>query len=160
LFGKTTREHTFDNITDTANSSMNWTVSLNKLTIDNTNVWYKDDNQPRTEGIDYFNLKLTDLAGAMDDVYYSSDSISGNLKGLSVSDHSGFQLQQLKGDFIYTNSGATIKDLLLETPNTLIRDQIEISYPSLEAVSEDPSSMTINANIKNSHIDMRDIHFL
>jgi uncharacterized protein involved in outer membrane biogenesis len=92
LFGKTTQEHTFDDEADTTTSSMNWQVSVNKLVIENTNVWYKDDNQPRTKGIDYFNLNLTDLAGAMDDIYYSSDSISGNLKGLTVADHSAERL--------------------------------------------------------------------
>ncbi len=162
LFGKTTQEHTFDDDTpaDTAASSMNWKVSVDKLVIDKTNFWFKDDNQPRTKGIDYFNLKLTDLAGAMDDIHYSADSISGNLKALMVKDHSGFQLNKLQGDFVYTNTGATIKDLLLETPNTLIRDEIVVSYPSLDAVSNNPSSMTINANIRKSHIDMRDIRFL
>ena len=160
LFGKTTQEHTFDDKADTTSSSINWKVSVNKLAIEKSNFWFRDDNQPRTKGIDYFNLKLTELATAMDDLYYSSDSISGNLKGLTVSDHSGFKLKQLKGDFVYTNTGATIKDLLLETPNTLIQDEIVISYPSLDAVSNNPASMTINANIKKSHIDMKDIRLL
>ena len=160
LFGKTTTEHTFDDKADTTTSSVNWKVSVDKLAIEKTNFWFKDDNEARTKGIDYFNLKLTDIAGALDGLYYSSDSISGDLKGFTVKDHSGFDLKMLKGDFVYTNTGATIKDLLLETPNTLIQDEIVTSYPSLDAVSNNPATMSINANIKKSHIDMKDIRLL
>lgn len=146
--------------TSSDSSSVNWVVSAKKLVIDKTKFWFRDDNQARTKGLDYFNLKMTDLAGVMDDLYYSSDSISGKLTNLTVKDHSGFNLKQLKGDFIYGNQGATVKDLLIETPNTLIRDEIIVSYPSLDAVSKNPASMLISANIKKSHIDMRDIRFL
>jgi hypothetical protein len=59
-------------------------VSAEKLSIDKTNFSFKDDNQPRMEGFDYFNIKITDLAGVLDDLYYSSDSISGSLKNLTA----------------------------------------------------------------------------
>jgi len=141
-------------------SSVNWIVSVDKIGIAKTNVWFRDDNQPRMKGLDYFNLKLTDLAGAMDNVYYSADSISGNLANLAVKDHSGFELRQLKGDFVYTNTGAIVKDFLIETPNSIIRDNIKVSYPSLAAVSENPSNVTIEATLKKTQIDMRDIRYL
>ena len=160
LLGKTTVEHTFDDKVDTTATPANWKVSVDKIVIDKTNFWFKDDNQTRTKGLDYFNLKLSDLAGAMDNIYYSTDSISGNLKALTVKDHSGFILKKLKGDFVYTNTGATVKDFIIETPNTLIQDELTVSYPSLDAVSNNPASMTINANIKKSHIDMKDIRYL
>jgi len=158
LLGKTVKKQ--DDKADSDTSSINWVVSADKLVIDKSNFWFKDDNQPRTKGIDYFNLKMTDLAAAMDNLYYSADSISGELDNVTAKDHSGFYLKQLRGDFVYGNQGATVKNLLIETPYTLIEDEIQVSYTSLDAVSNNPSSMTILANIKKSHIDMRDIRFL
>src|SRR5690606_26097549 len=116
-------------------TSANWIVSAEKLSVNKTNFWFKDDNQPRMQGFDYFNIKITDLAGTLDDLYYSSDSTSGSLGNLTLKDHSGLFLKQLKGDFVYSNTGAEIKDLLIQTPQTTIREHIEISYPSLDAVS-------------------------
>lgn len=139
---------------------INWKVSVQKLAIEKSNIWFKDDNQPRTQGLDYFNLKLTDLAGAMDNIYYSSDSISGKLLNLAVQDHSGFKLNQFKGDLEYTNTGAKFQDFLIETPNSIIRDRIEISYPSIDAISENPEMVQVNANIDKSHIDMKDVNYL
>src|SRR5690606_2053426 len=121
--------------------------------------WFKDDNQPRMQGFDYFNIRITDLAGTLDDLYYSSDSISGSLGNLTVKDHSGFFLKQLKGDFVYSNTGAEINNLLIQTPRTTIRDHIKISYPSLDAISDNPKSIRIEANINKTQIDMRDIRY-
>lgn len=146
--------------TTTDTSKINWIVGVDKLAIEKTNVWFKDDNQARTKGVDYFNLKLTELAGAMDNVYYSADSISGNLTNLAVTDHSGFKLNQLKGDFVYGNTGAIVKDFLIETPNSIIRDNIKVSYPSLDAVSNNPGLVEIDATLKKTQIDMRDIRYL
>lgn len=140
-------------------TEMNWVVSAKKLTIDNTAVWYKDDNQPPIRGFDYSNIRISDFNGDLSDLYYSKDSLSGSLKSLTAKDHSGFQLSRLQGDFIYTSTGAKIENLLAETPRTLIRDFIEINYPSIEELSDNPERVSINANIRKSHLDMRDVLF-
>lgn len=143
----------------TSNSSINWVVSADKLTIDKTNFLFKDNNEVRMKGFDYFNIGLKDIAGSLNNLYYATDSISGSLKTLTAKDHSGFYLKKLKGDFVYTNTGAVIKDLLAETPNTIIRDYIKISYPSIEAASKNPSLLKVDANIVKTQIDMQDILF-
>lgn len=157
VFGKSTKKPPENSSSDS--SSINWVVSAEKLSIDKTNLWYKDENQPRMKGFDYSNIKIADLVAAMDDLYYSSDSISGSLANLSAKDHSGLYLKQLKGDFVYGNTGATIENLLAETSNTILRDYIKVSYPSLNAIADNPALMTIEANIVKSQIDMSDIRY-
>src|SRR5690606_23889471 len=155
LLGKTSNQPQKNSDT----SSVNCVAYAERLSINKTNFWFKDDNQPRMQGFDYFNIKITDLAGTLDDLYYSSDSISGSLGNLTAKDHSGFFLKQLKGDFVYSNTGAEIKNLLVQTPQTTIRDHIKISYPSLDAVSKNLQALQIDANINKTQIDMRDIRF-
>lgn len=142
-----------------SSSTVNWVVSTDKLVIDKTNFAFKDDNAPRIKGFDYFNIKITDLAGALNQLHYSADSISGSLNNLTAKDHSGFYLKKLKADFVYTPTGAIVENLLAETPNTVIRDYIKISYPSLEAVSNNPGLLHIDAKVKKTQIDMSDIRF-
>lgn len=146
--------------TETDSTSMNWTVAVGDLSIEQTDVWFRDDAQPRTQGLDYFNMNLTDLSSQIENLYYSADSISGNLKNLAVADHSGFKINQVRSDFIYTGTGASLKNLYIETPHTRIQDEIIVRYPSLAAISENPQSMQIQAHIEKSHIDMKDVHYL
>jgi len=147
--------------TDTSSATkMNWVVSAKDIIINNTSIRFKDDNQPRIKGFDYFNIHMPGLKTRLTDLYYSADSMSGSLKELVAADHSGFVIKQLKADFNYTNTGAEIKNLYAETPRTLIRDYVKLSYPSLDIIAKRPELITVNANITKSHIDMRDIRFL
>jgi len=147
--------------TDTSSATkMNWVVSAKDIIINNTSIRFKDDNQPRIKGFDYFNIQMPGLKTRLTDLYYSADSMSGSLKELVAADHSGFVIKQLKADFKYTNTGAEIKNLYAETPRTLIRDYVKLSYPSLDIIAKKPELITVNANITKSHIDMRDIRFL
>lgn len=154
-FGKTTKKAN----TTSDSSTVNWVVSTDKVVIDKTNFAFKDDNQPRMKGFDYFNIKITDLAGALDQLYYATDSISGSLKNLTAKDHSGFYLKKLKADFVYTGTGATIENLHAETPKTIIRDYFKVSYPSLDAIAENPGLIFVDAKIKKTQIDMSDIRY-
>lgn len=145
---------------DTEESGMNWVVTADQININKTNVWYKDENQPRTRGLDFFNMRLTDFEGDLSDLYFSMDSISGSLNNLAVKDHSGFTLKKMEADFMYSNTGALIENLHLETARSLIRDRVKVTYPSLEAISEDLSKIYIEANLRRSHIDMSDLRYL
>ncbi|MFD2597506.1 translocation/assembly module TamB domain-containing protein [Sphingobacterium corticis] len=165
LFGKVTNptpsaQPTPADTTATEAQPMNWVVTLGKLNVEKTNFWFKDENQPRTKGLDFFNMRLSNFETDLQDLYYSADSISGSLKNLTVRDHSGFLLKQLKADFAYHNTGALIENLHAETSKSLIRDYVKVSYPSLDALSNDLNAVRIEANIKKSHIDMSDLRFL
>lgn len=159
LLGKVAVAPTAEADTTADSGTMNWVVSADQLNIDKTNVWFKDDNEPRMEGFDYFNIKISDFLAEMDELYYASDSISGSLKNLSMTDHSGFSVKKLQADFTYTDTGVEIKNLLAQTPKTTIRDYVKLSYPSLDALTDDPSRVLVEANINKSTLDMRDIRY-
>lgn len=149
----------FSQENNSSENDVNWQVKADKLTINQSNFAFRDKNQAPMDGFDYFNIGIQDLKGDLKDLYYSSDSISGSLKALSANDHSGFMIKKLQADFVYTNTGAKITNLHAETPQTLLRDHIEIGYPSLTLASEHPELITIQADIKKSQIDMKDIYY-
>lgn len=154
--GETKETNAVDSI---AAAPMNWVVSADRLLINKTNVWFRDDNQPRMKGFDYFNININDLFGELDDLYFSTDSISGSLKALTAKDHSGFTLSKLEADFVYTNTGVEVSNLLAQTPTTTIRDYVKLSYPSLDAISTNPNLVQVDVNIDKSVIDMRDVNY-
>ena len=144
--------------TDVADGTSNWQVTLRTLQIARTNVIFQDANQPRIpHGFDYGNIGITNLEGELTDLFYAADSISGTLHALSAKDHSGFELVKAQAAFVYTDRGAELHNLYLETPNTLIRDYIRISYPSLEDLAANLSSIELAADIKESRLGMADV---
>lgn len=159
LFGKVLKKANNSAKSTADTTKVNWIVSAKDIQINNTSLAYRDDNQVRMKGFDYFNIKIPGMKTSLSDLYYSADSISGSLNELITSDHSGFVIKQLKGDFTYTNTGAEIKNLYAETPRTLLRDYVKVTYPSLDIVAKKPELLYVNATIKKSHVDMRDIYY-
>jgi hypothetical protein len=159
LFGKIQKKVNTEAKNTADTTKINWVVSAKEIQINNTSLAYRDNNQARMKGFDYFNIKIPGMKTSLNDLYYSADSISGSLKELVASDHSGFVIKQLKGDFKYTNTGAEIKNLYAETPRTLLRDYLKVTYPSLDIIAKKPELIYVNATIKKSHVDMRDIYY-
>jgi len=142
-------------------SGFDWTVSARQLTVNQTDFSFRDNGQARRKGFDPFNIAISGLAGELADLHYAADSISGSLKSLAAADHSGFGLKELRGDFVYTSTGAEVRNLLARTAKSTVRDYLRVSYPDLETLTEHPENLYVETNIRRSVIDMRDVrHFL
>ncbi|HEY0046135.1 MAG TPA: translocation/assembly module TamB domain-containing protein, partial [Flavobacterium sp.] len=144
--------------TDTTAIKQGWKLRLNKTTIADVDFKFDDANSPAVaRGIDFAHLDITDFNLEAQRIVYSTDTISGNIQALTVKDKSGLNIQELGTEFFYGSRGAYLKDLMLRTPQTTLKDQITVTYPSIEAISKDLASLSIDAAIRDSHIGFKDI---
>lgn len=142
----------------TAIKQQGWKLKLDKIGIANVNFRFDDMNSAAVrKGIDYKHLDLKGFNLKGSNLNYAENNISGNIESLTIKDKSGLNVQSLKTDFAYTDKGATIENLYLQTPQTLLRDEISVSYPSLDAVKKDPGAIAFNADINQSRIGFKDI---
>lgn len=145
---------------DSSDTGSSWDVRVSQLVINETNFLYRDDNQVRlTKGFDYGNIGIQGLQGELNDFLFSTDGISGSLESLQASDHSGFELKQLRASFIYTDQGAELDQLYAETAHTRLQVYLKIAYPSLESLGNRPGEMDIQADLQNSFLGMQDVLF-
>ncbi|MCO6148716.1 translocation/assembly module TamB domain-containing protein [Flavobacterium sp. NRK1] len=134
-----------------------------KFKLDNTdikNVAFKFDDQnsaPVTKGIDYKHLDISNLNIEGDDFSYSTDEISGKIKTLTVKDKSGLVINEFHTNFLYNSKGAQLKKLYLKTPQTLVKDEIVVAYPSLEFVTKDIGNLSVDANLDGSQVGFKDV---
>lgn len=162
-FGKTSPSPTPSTVNEDtlAAEPMNWKVKIGDFQLNKNRFAYFDANQPPiAKGMDYGNLDIQGLDLNLTDFFFAMDSISGKLKQLNFKDRSGLTINRLETDFAYTDHGATLGNLYLETPHTLIRDYIKVSYASLETLADEIGALTIDANVSRSKIGMRDIVLL
>ncbi|HUH19477.1 translocation/assembly module TamB domain-containing protein [Albibacterium sp.] len=161
LFEKPGSDNTSSEADTSQEESMNWVVSAATIDLKNTNVKYDDNATPKiNKGLDYAHLDISNLNLDLKELYFSMDSIQGNLEQLNFKDQSGLEINKLETEFTYTDTGILLNDLFLETPNTVLNDYAEIGYPSLAALSEKPELMTLKVNLNNSTLGMKDIALL
>lgn len=139
-------------------ASAQWKFKLNNTDIKDVAFKFDDMNSPAVaKGIDYKHLDITNFNLEAEDFDYGSENISGNIQNFTVTDKSGVTINELRTDFAYGPNGAELKGLYLETPQTILKDEIIVGYPSLESISENIADLSIDANIEGSQIGFKDI---
>lgn len=142
----------------TAIKQEGWNLKLAKIIVADVNFKFDDLNAaPAAKGIDFKHLDLEGFNLDADKLDYRDNHISANVNMLTAKEKSGVNIESLRTNFVYTDKGASIKNLYLKTPQTLLRDEIVVSYPSLDAVKSDPGAVSFSANIDQSRIGFRDI---
>lgn len=139
-------------------STQGWHVTANNIDLGGLAFKMDNENVPKAKkGIDYSHLDLKGLALTLDNLIYTSDSISGNIKHLAVKEQSGVDVQELKTVFTYNQHGATLKDLYVLTPHTVIKDHLEVHYASLASLKNDLGNMQLNIDLSKCLIGFEDI---
>ena len=144
---------------ETASTESNkWEVKIKTTEFKRVNFRYDNNNVAATQqGIDYNHLNLTNLNLQVDVLNYNPENISGEVNSLSIKDKSGLNIQSLTTEFFYGKKNAFFKKLYLKTPQTELRDEIRIGYPSITSLAANPGELGLIASLKKSKIGIKDI---
>ncbi len=135
-----------------------WHILASSVNIANNTFQFDNDNNPRIGyGIDYGHMKGDSLTLEVNDLLLSYDSIAGKIKKANFREQSGFVLNELQADFLYSNTQTYIKDLLLKTPGTELKRFASLTYSSFKDLADNFPSTQIDADISNSHVQVKDI---
>lgn len=135
-----------------------WRILADNMLLKNIAFKYDDDNAPhQKEGMDFSHLDFRNFFLTADQVVYTSDSISGNVKHISTVEKSGMHLVEFRSKFKYSDQGAQLKDFYLLTPYTQLEDLLEVNYPSLASLDKDLGLMQINMVLKRGKVGMKDV---
>lgn len=139
-------------------ASENWRVTAGKINLENNDIRFDNFNMPvQKKGMDFGHLDIRGLRFALKDLNYSIDTISGSILSGSFTDKSGFDLREIRTDFFYGSRGAYLDDLLVRTSRSELTDQVRLTYPSIESLTENPGEIGIKANLSKSRLSLRDV---
>lgn len=161
ILGKSDKEIQTPELDTTNIPQQGWNVKLNLVDLQNIAFRFDDmQSKKLAKGIDYAHLDLKNLNTKMERLYYANDTISGKINALTVQEKSGLNVQSLQTDFFYGPKKAFLKELYLKTPRTLLKDNVQLEYASLDALSKNIGATTIEANLNNTKIGFQDILLL
>lgn len=146
--------------TDSATSaSAAMRLLLKGVDLTNVTLQYDDDNEVRQpQAFDYAHINTDISKLRLSDFIMEADSLAGRIEKAELADHSGFSLAALRGRFLYSDRKAGITDLYLKTASgTELQHRLELSYPSLAAVTDNPASLAMNLQIEQSRVRVADI---
>ena len=139
--------------------SNNWTLKAGKIDLEKNDIKFVDHNIPKqSRGMDFGNLDIKALNFGLTDLNYSPDSTSGKIRsGSFIEKGSGFSLQDIRSNFVYSPTRIYLNNLYLKTPGSEIRDRIRLDFASILSLTKKPGDLGLDADLKNSRVSFRDI---
>ncbi len=136
----------------------NWSVDVARVMIDSTNLQYNDDNKiPLRQGIDYNHLNVKHLRIHSSNLHADPSNYNALISGISFDEKSGFILKNLSAGISYSSSGVSLKNLIIQTNRSEIRNQSTISYRSSEDFKNNPGNVKTNIEFDHTRLGVQDI---
>nr|WP_230476305.1 translocation/assembly module TamB domain-containing protein [Faecalibacter bovis] len=151
---------TSNSASNNSSSSAPMELKLGKGILDNVKINYNNTAAAKTAGLDYNHLTLNKLAVDLRDFQMLNGQFSGKVKSAELKERKGLHVQQLRTNFLYGTNQAYLKDLYLQTPRTIIRDEVILNYRNINELTNNIGNVTINADLNRSKISFADILFL
>lgn len=131
---------------------------LGKLLLNDVKVVYNNTAiAPTKTGMDFNHLNFSKMNLEARNFRMKNNTFAGTVNSAEIQEARGLNIQKFNTDFIYDEKQAYLKDLYLQTPKTVLRDEIILNYNSIEQLSANPGTVRISANIRNSKIGFSDI---
>jgi translocation and assembly module TamB len=136
----------------------NWHIVANEIRISKTAVRFDNNTNARQKNaMDYSHLNAGNINLQANDFLVGNDSIAVTVLNTTIKEQSGLDIQQLKGKFLYTPTGAEASNLLLQTPGTRIQHTLKIQYASLESLKQHIEQLQVQAILPDSYVKTKDI---
>ncbi len=135
-----------------------WKIFISDADFANNDIVYDDDNvAPVKTGMDYSHIAIDSFTLKAGNILLTPTGYSGDIAKASFSEKSGFVLQDLQTKFTYSDTGASLKNLRVQTDKTIIQDEISLAYDSLASVIKDIGSLYVNASLQQCKLSVKDI---
>lgn len=131
---------------------------LGKLVLNDVKVAYNNTAiAPTRQGMDFNHLNFSKLNVEVKDFKMQNNTFAGSVNSAEIQEARGLDIREFNTDFVYNEKEAYLKDLYLETPRTVLRDEVVLNYNSIEQLSSNLGAVKISANIKDSKVGFADI---
>lgn len=131
---------------------------LGKLVFNDVKVAYNNTAvAPTRQGMDFNHLNFSKMNVEVKGFKMQNNTFAGTVNSAEIQEARGLDIQKFNTDFVYNEKEAYLKDLYLQTPKTILRDEVVLNYNSIEQLSSNLGAVKISADIKDSKIGFSDI---
>jgi hypothetical protein len=130
--------------------------SVKRLTLKESAAQYDVIAAKPAKGMDFNHLKIGGLDLVAEDLAYAGGGIKVNVKEGRMKEKSGFQLNTLRGNVVYSDTSIIVDGLVLKTPNTSIQNETRLSFTSMDDLTKHPERVKLAINLKNTTLGLKD----
>lgn len=136
-------------------------INFDKIKLENLDLkyinYYSTDVYP--SGVNYDNVHLKNFSTEISGLDTKTHLLKAQINNLTFKEKSGFYLKNLTALTVVDNNHITLSNLLLETPNTTLRDFYSMKFDSFRDFKNFTKKIRVEGHFKNTKIWSEDIAF-
>ncbi|MDP1802801.1 MAG: hypothetical protein Q8L81_15680, partial [Bacteroidota bacterium] len=127
-----------------------WEVKLGDIYLDNVRFVYRDEGKNTTvsKNMNFNNLDFTRTNGKLSGIRFDKDTIYVKLNNFRTVEQCGFDLKNLTTDAKISSSELLLKKLIIKTPKSDIKGDVNFYYTELNDYSDFINKIKIKAELK------------
>jgi len=140
--------------------AINILAGAGQVAISNTSFRYYDHNQPKAEkGFDPSHLWLQKANIKLSDSYFENGEVHGDVKSLTVKEKNGLSIDLFQGQIAFEEKQSFVKGLKLKTGDTNLKGDLQLNYPSIQALADQPTLAKFDVLLDKSRVDLRNLFY-
>ncbi|PWN70069.1 cell envelope biogenesis protein AsmA [Chryseobacterium phosphatilyticum] len=145
-------------ISKTSDQNKAMSLLLGKLVLNDVKATYSNTAiAPTRQGMDFNHMNFSKMNIELRSFKMENNTFAGTVNSAEIQEARGLDIQKFNTDFVYTEKEASLKSLYLQTPKTLLRDEVILNYNSIDQLSSNLGTVKVSANIKDSKVGFSDI---
>ncbi|HSJ68586.1 MAG TPA: translocation/assembly module TamB domain-containing protein [Anditalea sp.] len=135
--------------------------SITEISMERTSLDILDYTiDPIDDGFDYGKLRFRDLTAIGEDFYTKRDTVAINVRNLrGVEATSGLEVQQLRTDFIYSNTGMEFDNLFMRSNESIVKNYLKFTYEDVRDLNDFNRLVDVEGHLNESVLDLKDLKY-
>lgn len=146
---------------DTVHIAMgDWVMEASQLKLHNCAFAFLDVNDTTpNRGINFSDMDITGIDLEMTDIIYHGDTIMNRIDHLALTEKSGFRVDTLHANVLFSPYEISLTDLLIKTPNSKIQKSFAMTFTTLNDFDRFESDVRMDGNFDKTIVGNKDLAY-
>lgn len=144
----------------TKTKSKPWTLTFEKIAINNFHFRYK--NHLRTElvkGVNFNDVDLTHFSTIIRNMDLKNHLFKARIGGLTLHEKSGFVVRNLNANATIDTNQILLQNLNVQTAHSSVKNFFKMKFKSFDDFDDFENKVNMDADFKSSHLSSKDIAY-
>ncbi|MFK7982897.1 MAG: hypothetical protein AB8G86_23155, partial [Saprospiraceae bacterium] len=146
-------------VSDLTFPELGWDLTLDQLELLNNQVNFNNIKLPEKAkaGIDFQHLEIANLFLTIEDFAWIDKSIVGAINRFSLTDKSGFELDNLTGQLLADTTQIVIENLAIKTPLSQVANTTKLQFKQFADLTDLANKVNFESDFNNASIAFQDL---
>ncbi len=151
---------THDTALNQSIENVTWDISCDAIQLKSSDFSIINQNKRINElGMDYNRIVVKDIDLDLSQLAYNNDTVNFKINRLNCAEKSGFVIKEFAGDFELSETYLDAQNLKFKTNQSELDLDFRFSYQDFNAYNSFIEDVMIDANIRNSNLNLADIGY-